>query len=69
MTDYVTPDTDNWLISYPSEVVTADNSICMTRPGEVTGRARTYYDGVDAPMDVKQRLRHVRGWLRGSEWR
>ncbi|WP_308082894.1 RHS repeat-associated core domain-containing protein [Streptomyces sp. NK15101] len=45
LTDYVTPDIDNWLISYPSEVITTDNGACLTRPGEVTGSARTYYDG------------------------
>ncbi|MFI9112904.1 RHS repeat domain-containing protein [Streptomyces venezuelae] len=44
-TDYVTPDTENWLISYPSQVTTADNTACLTRPGEVIGHARTYYDG------------------------
>ncbi|MFE0653967.1 RHS repeat domain-containing protein [Streptomyces sp. NPDC059534] len=43
-TDYVTPDTTNWLIAYPSEVVTTDNVSCLSRPNEVTGRARTYYD-------------------------
>ncbi|WP_282697158.1 RHS repeat-associated core domain-containing protein [Streptomyces sp. CC208A] len=45
VTDYVTPDTTNWLIGYPSEVTTADNTACLTGPGEVTSRTRTYYDG------------------------
>ncbi|MGY3847415.1 RHS repeat-associated core domain-containing protein [Streptomyces hydrogenans] len=45
LTDYVTPDTTNWLIAYPSEVTTADNAACLTRPGEITSSARTYYDG------------------------
>ncbi|MFE0640920.1 RHS repeat-associated core domain-containing protein [Streptomyces sp. NPDC058877] len=45
LTSYVAPDTDNWLISYPREVITTDNGACLTRPGEVTGHARTYYDG------------------------
>ncbi|MFF3755870.1 RHS repeat domain-containing protein [Streptomyces sp. NPDC002185] len=44
VTDYVTPDTDHWLISYPSEVITTDNGACGTRPGEVTSSIRTYYD-------------------------
>ncbi|WP_426403221.1 RHS repeat-associated core domain-containing protein [Streptomyces sp. R-07] len=44
VTDYVTPDTDNWLISYPSEVTTTDNGACLNRPGEITGHTRTYYD-------------------------
>ncbi|MET9675081.1 SpvB/TcaC N-terminal domain-containing protein, partial [Streptomyces sp. NPDC006482] len=43
-TDFVTPDTTNWLIAYPSEIVTTDSTTCLARPGEVTGRARTYYD-------------------------
>ncbi|MFI9745890.1 RHS repeat-associated core domain-containing protein [Streptomyces sp. NPDC052494] len=45
VTDYVTPDIDNWLISYPSEVTTSDNTACLTGPSEITSRARTYYDG------------------------
>jgi RHS repeat-associated protein len=45
LTDYVTPDINNWLISYPSEITTADNTECLTRPNEITGSARTYYDG------------------------
>ncbi|WP_189853833.1 RHS repeat-associated core domain-containing protein [Streptomyces omiyaensis] len=45
LTDYVTPDTTNWLISYPSQVTTADNTACLSGPGEITSSARTYYDG------------------------
>ncbi|MFE7805819.1 polymorphic toxin-type HINT domain-containing protein [Streptomyces sp. NPDC057430] len=45
VTNYVTPDTTNWLIAYPSEVITSASGICDTRPDEVTGWARTYYDG------------------------
>ncbi|MGW3521367.1 RHS repeat-associated core domain-containing protein [Streptomyces hydrogenans] len=45
LTDYVTPDTTNWLIAYPSEVTTADNAACQTSPGEITSSVRTYYDG------------------------
>ncbi|MFF5638708.1 RHS repeat-associated core domain-containing protein [Streptomyces sp. NPDC012825] len=45
VTDYVTPDTEDWLISYPSEVTTTNNAACLTGPGEVTGQTRTYYDG------------------------
>ncbi|MFC9734326.1 RHS repeat-associated core domain-containing protein [Streptomyces roseolus] len=44
LTDYVTPDTTNWLIAYPSQVTTADNTACQTDPGEITSSARTYYD-------------------------
>ncbi|MFG2776012.1 polymorphic toxin-type HINT domain-containing protein [Streptomyces sp. NPDC048350] len=43
-TSYVTPDTTNWLIAYASEVVTTNNAACLSRPGEITGHARTYYD-------------------------
>ncbi|WP_435970193.1 RHS repeat-associated core domain-containing protein [Streptomyces sp. Qhu_M48] len=43
-TTYVTPDTTNWLIAYPSDVVTTDNIGCVGRPTEITSRARTYYD-------------------------
>lgn len=45
LTDYVSPDTTDWLISYPSEITTTDNAACLTQPGEITSRARTYYDG------------------------
>ncbi|MFG3194484.1 hypothetical protein ACGFYS_36885, partial [Streptomyces omiyaensis] len=45
LTDYVTPDTTDWLIAYPSEITTADNTACLTRPSEITGRIRTFYDG------------------------
>ncbi len=45
LTDYVSPNTTDWLISYPSEITTTDNAACLARPGEVTSRARTYYDG------------------------
>ncbi|MFE2011322.1 RHS repeat-associated core domain-containing protein [Streptomyces sp. NPDC059491] len=43
-TKYVTPDTTNWLIAYPSEVVSTDNTNCLSRPNETTSRVRTYYD-------------------------
>lgn len=43
-TSYVTPDTTNWLISYPSEVAASKNRLCLSSPQEVTSRARTYYD-------------------------
>ncbi|MER5204839.1 polymorphic toxin-type HINT domain-containing protein [Streptomyces sp. NPDC002825] len=43
-TNYVTPDTTNWLIAYPSEVVSTDNANCYSRPTEVTGWTHTYYD-------------------------
>ncbi|MBB4985114.1 polymorphic toxin-type HINT domain-containing protein [Streptomyces nymphaeiformis] len=42
--NYVTPDTSDWLIAYPSEVVSTDNTNCLSRPNETTGQARTYYD-------------------------
>ncbi|MFI1658593.1 polymorphic toxin-type HINT domain-containing protein [Streptomyces sp. NPDC020472] len=41
---YVTPDTTNWLIAYPSEIVTTSNTTCLVQPDQVTGHARTYYD-------------------------
>ncbi|MFE2013950.1 RHS repeat domain-containing protein [Streptomyces sp. NPDC059491] len=44
-TDYVTPDTTNWLISYPSETVSTNNTTCLAKPTDTTGRSRTYYDG------------------------
>ncbi|MFF8810100.1 hypothetical protein ACF08Q_34125, partial [Streptomyces omiyaensis] len=44
-TVYVAPDTTDWLIAYPSEVVTTDNTLCLSRPGETLGRIRTSYDG------------------------
>ncbi|MET9676918.1 hypothetical protein ABZY68_28060, partial [Streptomyces sp. NPDC006482] len=43
-TIYATPDTTNWLISYPSETVTADNTACLSRPEDTIGRTRTHYD-------------------------
>ena len=45
-TGYVTPDTENWLISYPSEVTTSSQTDCTIAPatGEVTGKTRMYYD-------------------------
>ncbi|MFJ6252688.1 MULTISPECIES: polymorphic toxin-type HINT domain-containing protein [unclassified Streptomyces] len=46
LTTYTTPDTTNWLISYPSEITTTtDTAACLTTPGEITSHARTYYDG------------------------
>ncbi|WWR54869.1 hypothetical protein V1460_06260 [Streptomyces sp. SCSIO 30461] len=46
-TTYVTPDTTNWLIAYPSKVVTTSHAPCSaTAPNtKVTGASRTYYDG------------------------
>ncbi|MFE4359950.1 polymorphic toxin-type HINT domain-containing protein [Kitasatospora sp. NPDC056800] len=45
-TTYVTPDTANWLISYPQSVQTA-STLCSTAatPVTVTSEARTAYDG------------------------
>ncbi|MFH8836309.1 RHS repeat-associated core domain-containing protein [Streptomyces sp. NPDC017868] len=43
-TTYVTPDTTNWLIAYPSEAVTTDNTACLDLPQQVTSRVLTYYD-------------------------
>ncbi|MEU7039325.1 RHS repeat-associated core domain-containing protein [Streptomyces sp. NPDC046237] len=45
VTRYVSPDTTNWLIAYPSEVITSASGICDTRPNAVTSWARSYYDG------------------------
>ncbi|MGW9454251.1 RHS repeat domain-containing protein [Streptomyces sp. NPDC055632] len=45
LTTYAIPDTTDWLISYPSEITTTDNTACRAQPGEITSRARTYYDG------------------------
>ncbi|MFE4513475.1 polymorphic toxin-type HINT domain-containing protein [Kitasatospora sp. NPDC056783] len=45
-TTYVTPDTVNWLISYPQNVQTS-STLCSTAatPATVTSEARTAYDG------------------------
>ncbi|MFG2910443.1 polymorphic toxin-type HINT domain-containing protein [Kitasatospora sp. NPDC048286] len=45
-TAYVTPDTVNWLISYPQSVQTA-STLCSINatPATVTSEARTVYDG------------------------
>ncbi|MFE3072348.1 RHS repeat-associated core domain-containing protein [Streptomyces sp. NPDC059247] len=45
VTDYVTPDTANWLIAYPSKVTTVDNAGCQTGVKQITGQVRTSYDG------------------------
>ncbi|MFJ6103856.1 RHS repeat-associated core domain-containing protein [Streptomyces sp. NPDC092359] len=45
VTDYVAPDTTDWLISYPSEVTTVDNTGCQTGAKQITGQVRTSYDG------------------------
>ncbi|MEV7418409.1 polymorphic toxin-type HINT domain-containing protein [Streptomyces sp. NPDC089919] len=46
-TSYVTPDTTNWLINYAAKKVTTSHSPCSdTSPNaEVTGAARSYFDG------------------------
>lgn len=45
-TDYVTPDTTNWLISYPAEVTTVNAVGCdrAISNGTITGLTRTSYD-------------------------
>ncbi|MFJ9823669.1 polymorphic toxin-type HINT domain-containing protein [Streptomyces sp. NPDC101160] len=46
-TDYVTPDTTNWLISYAAQVTTVAQDRCdQAYPASaITGSSRAYYDG------------------------
>lgn len=46
VTEYVTPDTTNWLISYPSRITTTSSTPCTTNitPAAVTGAGRMSYD-------------------------
>ncbi|MEW2519175.1 polymorphic toxin-type HINT domain-containing protein [Actinacidiphila alni] len=46
-TTYVTPDTDHWLINYPAQVTTVDQSPCGADypPTAITASTRTSYDG------------------------
>ncbi|MFI5868035.1 polymorphic toxin type 43 domain-containing protein [Streptomyces sp. NPDC051546] len=47
VTDYVTPDTENWLIAYPRQVTTTTAKPCSTTISApaVTGAGRMSYDG------------------------
>lgn len=46
-TSYVTPDTDNWLISYPAQVTAVGQTPCGADypPTAITASTRTSYDG------------------------